>query len=150
MSGAEISQEIFWVPLTECPVCHDEGWVCEDHPGVPCKNSKSCCGGAGMLCPECRRYSHCNGLRLNSSVPDMPHELIAIPLGGSCPLCAAINYAKHLEFRVHCLELQLLPVGWSALPTIDLNALREKANPGSGVAAEAAIRQFEKWDLTSS
>lgn len=37
-----------------CLVCRDEGWVCEDHPTVPWRDGRGCCGGAGMLCPACR------------------------------------------------------------------------------------------------
>ena len=31
-----------------CPICHDEQWVCEDHPDKPWLGG--CCGGAGMPC----------------------------------------------------------------------------------------------------
>ena len=34
-----------------CPICHGDGYVCENHPKRPWP-SDDCCGGAGMPC-EC-------------------------------------------------------------------------------------------------
>lgn len=36
-----------------CTTCEGQGWVCEDHPLKPWSKGDGCCGGAGMLCPEC-------------------------------------------------------------------------------------------------
>lgn len=36
----------------ECPVCHGEGMVCENHPSVAWGDGYACCGGAGMPCPN--------------------------------------------------------------------------------------------------
>jgi len=45
-------------PNVECPKCHGEGWVCEDHPDLPWEGFialPDCCscGAAGMPC-RCR------------------------------------------------------------------------------------------------
>jgi hypothetical protein len=37
-----------------CHNCNDTGWVCENHDDVSWDGDEhTCCGGAGMPCPEC-------------------------------------------------------------------------------------------------
>lgn len=34
-----------------CEICKGEGWVCEEHPGIPYEGPERCgCCGAGMHC----------------------------------------------------------------------------------------------------
>jgi len=36
-----------------CPICHGEGWVCENHPKIAWKDGDGCqCGAPGAPC-EC-------------------------------------------------------------------------------------------------
>ncbi len=40
--------------MIKCTLCHDIGWVCEEHPGRPWAGPKACgCGAAGMPCSLC-------------------------------------------------------------------------------------------------
>jgi hypothetical protein len=38
----------------KCPICHDCGWVCEEHPGRPWSGPHACdCRAPGIPCPGC-------------------------------------------------------------------------------------------------
>jgi hypothetical protein len=38
----------------KCTICHDVGWVCEDHADRPWAGKLACdCGAAGMPCLAC-------------------------------------------------------------------------------------------------
>jgi hypothetical protein len=39
-----------------CARCHDEQWVCENHPDRSWDHAEGC-GGAGMPCPDCNPLS---------------------------------------------------------------------------------------------
>lgn len=41
--------------MTLCPLCQNEGWVCEDHPDKPWHGGAGCCGAAGEPC-RCNTY----------------------------------------------------------------------------------------------
>ena len=38
------------MPNIDCAICHDEGWVCEEHPDRAWGEVKGCGGGAGIRC----------------------------------------------------------------------------------------------------
>jgi hypothetical protein len=40
----------------DCPRCHGEGTVCEEHPDVAWGDGDGCCGAAGMPCNPERRH----------------------------------------------------------------------------------------------
>ena len=35
----------------DCPACHGDGTVCEEHPDIAWGDGLGCCGAPGMPCP---------------------------------------------------------------------------------------------------
>jgi hypothetical protein len=57
----------------DCPICHGEGWVCEDHRLKAWNGGEGCCGGAGALC-MCNKWADYHG-----KIVELERKLAALP-----------------------------------------------------------------------
>jgi len=57
------------MPNMDCPICHGEGWVCEDHPDRAWGYGSGCCGGAGIPC-ACNPHARVDFVEVFASTDD--------------------------------------------------------------------------------
>jgi hypothetical protein len=106
-----------------CPLCHDSGHVCENHPGQPwgglccddaalhgvdCAHGACGCGGAGMPCPGCCDPLAAGGRIGDAFTPTHLTGVVSLPslVARCCPTCFSLGPPRggcqdlwHVEVR---------------------------------------------------